>query len=56
MNRKLSALHGAQHHHLQHVGRAVGAEHELSVGVLADVLDDKRMVDGPEPVVIAFCC
>ncbi|MGB7158304.1 MAG: hypothetical protein WBD40_09580 [Tepidisphaeraceae bacterium] len=52
MDHQLGAFHGSQYDHLKHVGRAIRAEHEPAVWFLADVLDDKRMVDRVKDVLV----
>ena len=52
MNDDLVALVSHQHHDLEQVGGAVGADGEPTIGILSEVLDRHREVDGVEHVFV----
>jgi hypothetical protein len=53
MNDHLGALLGQQHDDLEHVGGAGWPDDELPIGVLAEVFERQRVVDGMEHLFVS---
>lgn len=52
MNRQGGALDGDQHQDFDQIAGPIRADDEPTVRVFADVVDDQRMVDGVEQVIV----
>ncbi len=52
MDDQLVAFGGDEHDEFEEVGGLVGSDDELPVGIFAEVVDDERLVDRVEHVVV----